>query len=222
MKLRPVLLVLLIVGGFYYLTSRLMPAGALAGVVHRGLMGLDGTTQQALRGPLGTMSLTEANAAPAFDTEEQQNIGVYKKALPSVVNITSTAVAYDFFYRPVPQQGQGSGFILDTEGHILTNNHVIEGAQAVEVTLYNKKKYKATIVSADRGHDIALLQIKGAGDAGRLEGTRCGPARICDWQSIWVLGHDDPRDHLGAARGAVAERSERGRRDPDGRKRQSG
>jgi S1-C subfamily serine protease len=155
-----------------------MPAGALAGVVHRGLMGLDGTTQQALRGPLGTMSLTEANAAPAFDTEEQQNIGVYKKALPSVVNITSTAVAYDFFYRPVPQQGQGSGFILDTEGHILTNNHVIEGAQAVEVTLYNKKKYKATIVSADRGHDIALLQIKGA--------TGLEPATLADSKGLVV------------------------------------
>jgi S1-C subfamily serine protease len=141
-------------------------------------MGLDGTTQQALRGPMATMSLTEADAAPAFDNEEQQNIGVYKKALPSVVNITSTAVAYDFFYRPVPQQGQGSGFILDTEGHILTNNHVIEGAQQVEVTLWNKKKYKATIVSADRNHDIALLQIRGA--------TGLEPATLADSKGLVV------------------------------------
>jgi S1-C subfamily serine protease len=178
MKLRPVLLVLLILTGFYYLTTRLMPAGAIAGAVHRGLRGLDSTTQQAIRGPLGSFGLTEANAAPAFDSEEQQNIAVYKKALPSVVNITSTAVAYDFFYRPVPQRGQGSGFILDTEGHILTNNHVIEGAQSVEVTLWNQKKYKATVVSADRNHDIALLQIHGA--------TGLEPATLADSKGLVV------------------------------------
>jgi S1-C subfamily serine protease len=103
--------------------------------------------------------LTEASAAPAFDTEEQQNIAVYKKALPSVVNITSTAVAFDFFYGPVPQQGQGSGFILDKQGHILTNNHVIDNAQRVEVTLSDKHKYKATVVGVDKNHDLALLQI---------------------------------------------------------------
>jgi len=187
MKLRPVLLVLLILGGFYYLTTRLMPAGALAGAMHRGLVSLDGTKLQDIRGPLGNFALTEADAAPAFDTEEQQNIGVYKKALPSVVNITSTAVAYDFFYRPVPQQGQGSGFILDTEGHILTNNHVIEGAQTVEVTLSNQKKYKATIVSADRNHDIALLQIKGA--AGLEPATLADSKGLVVGQRVYAIGN---------------------------------
>ena len=106
----------------------------------------------------------EADAAPAYDTEEQQNIAVYKKALPSVVNILSTAVAFDFFYGPVPQQGQGSGFILDKQGHILTNNHVIDNAQKVEVTLSDKHKYKATVVGVDKGHDLALLQISNAPD----------------------------------------------------------
>ena len=154
MKLRPVLFVLLIVCGFYWLTTRWMPTGALAGLMHGATSATTNTN-----GPLGSFSLTEAKAAPAFDDEEQQNIGVYKKALPSVVNITSTQVAYDFFLRPVPQQGQGSGFILDKQGHILTNNHVIDQAQLVEVTLWNKKKYKATVVGVDKNHDIALLQI---------------------------------------------------------------
>src|ERR1700678_167027 len=79
--------------------------------------------------------------------------------MPSVVNITSTEVRFDFFYGPVPQTGQGSGFVLNKEGLILTNNHVIENGQRVEVTLYDKHKYKATVVTVDKGHDLALLKI---------------------------------------------------------------
>ena len=81
-----------------------------------------------------------------------------------MVNITATQVGYDFFYRAVPQQGQGSGFVLDKQGHILTNHHVVAGAQLVEVTLWNKKKYKATIAGDDQNHDLALLQIQNAPD----------------------------------------------------------
>jgi S1-C subfamily serine protease len=105
------------------------------------------------------VELTEAAAPPQYDSEEQENIAVYKKALPSVVNITSTAVAFDFFYGQVPQQGQGSGFVIDSEGHILTNYHVIERARQVEVTTSDKKKYKAEIVGADPQHDLAVIQI---------------------------------------------------------------
>ena len=159
MKLRRVLLVLLIVGGFYYLTSHFGTTGAAARMVHALVPGLGESTTATVKGPMGAFELTEANAAPAFDAEEQNNIAVYKRAQPSVVNITSTAVAFDFFYGPVPQQGQGSGFILDKEGHILTNNHVIDNAQRVEVTLADKHKYKATVVTVDKNHDLALLQI---------------------------------------------------------------
>ncbi len=108
---------------------------------------------------MGSFDLTEANAAPVYDTEEQQNIAVYKKALPSVVNITSTAVAFDFFYGAVPQQGQGSGFLLNKDGLILTNNHVIENAQRIEVMLSDKRKFKASLVNVDRNHDLAVLKI---------------------------------------------------------------
>lgn len=163
MKLRPVVLVLLMLCGFYYLSTRLFPTGTLAGMLTHGVAGGQTTLMQ-LKGPVADFSLTEANAAPAFDSEEQQNIAVYKRALPSVVNITSTQVAYDFFYRAVPQQGQGSGFVLDKQGHILTNHHVVAGAQLVEVTLSNKKKYRATVVGDDENHDLALLQIQNAPD----------------------------------------------------------
>jgi len=177
MKLRPVLLVLLILFGFYYLTTRFLPVGAFAGLMHG--RAADGSVTSDYHGPLGDFSLTTADAAPAFDAEEQQNIAVYKRALPSVVNITSsTVVCCDFFLRPVPQQGQGSGFIVDKQGHILTNNHVVDNAQSVEVTLWNKKKYKASVLNIDRIHDLALLQIH---DVAELQ-----PATLSDSKDLIV------------------------------------
>jgi S1-C subfamily serine protease len=164
MKLRPVLLVILLLSGFYYLTTHLAPTGTFAPWVHHvfNRATAPDVSPATVKGPMGTLELTEAAAAPAFDTEEQQNIAVYKKALPSVVNITSTAVAFDFFYGPVPQQGQGSGFILNKDGLILTNNHVINNAQQIEVKLSNKRTYKARRLAVDKGHDLALLKIDNA------------------------------------------------------------
>ncbi|AEU38638.1 S1C family serine protease [Granulicella mallensis] len=186
MKLRPVLLVILIVCGFYYLTTRMMPVGALAGLLHHSLP-LDGTTTSTLSGPAGSLSLTEANAAPAFDAEEQQNIAVYKRALPSVVNITSTAVAFDFFYGPVPQQGQGSGFILNKEGLILTNNHVIDNAQRVEVTLSDKHQYKAKVLTTDKAHDLALIKIENAPNL--VPATLAGSQGLTVGQRVYAIGN---------------------------------
>jgi S1-C subfamily serine protease len=184
MKLRPIFLVLLILTGFYYLTTRWLPAGALAGLVRTNPT-LQTTSN--VTGPLGNFSTTEASAAPAYDTEEQQNIAVYKRVLPSVVNITSTELVYDFFYRAVPQQGQGSGFILDKQGHILTNNHVVDNAQDVEVTLWNKKKYKASVVSVDKNHDVALLQIHDAPDL--QPATLADSTNLVVGQRVYAIGN---------------------------------
>ncbi len=113
-------------------------------------------------GPPNKVEISEAasNGSESFDAEEQNNIEVYRKNIGSVVNITSRAVTFDFFYGLVPEEGQGSGFIIDKEGHILTNYHVIAEARQVEVTLHNRKKYRATIVGTDRSHDLAIVQIK--------------------------------------------------------------
>jgi S1-C subfamily serine protease len=147
MKLRRLFLVVLLVGGFWYLTTH-FPSG---------LKQLSVTSASGANSPL---ELTEAQAAPAFDAEEQNNIAVYRRVLPSVVNITSRAVMYNFFYGNVPQEGQGSGFILDKAGHVLTNFHVVEGAnRGIEVKLSNKRTYKANVVGTDKVHDLALLQI---------------------------------------------------------------
>jgi len=140
--LRPVLLATLLVLTFYFVTTRLAGPDAPSWVTRP-----------------THVELTQAAGPANYDADEQNNINVYKKALPSVVNITSTAVAFDFFYGAVPQQGMGSGFVIDTEGHILTNNHVVEGARQLEVTTSDKKKYKAQIVGTDPVHDLAVIQI---------------------------------------------------------------
>ena len=106
------------------------------------------------------VEITEAAGGAPLDQEEQNNISVYHKNIQSVVNVTSRAMAFDFFYGLVPQEGQGSGFVIDKDGHILTNYHVIADARQIEVTLHNRKKYRATIVGTDREHDLAVVQIK--------------------------------------------------------------
>ncbi|MFZ0663911.1 MAG: trypsin-like peptidase domain-containing protein [Acidobacteriaceae bacterium] len=145
MKFRRIVIVLLIVGGFAYLTTLNF------GPLRQHILGGNHLATD--------LTLTEAHAAPEYTPEEINNIAVYKKALPSVVNVTSSALTLNFFLQPVPEQDQGSGFILDRQGHILTNNHVIAGGQQIEVTLSNQHRYKAQVISRDPGHDLALLQI---------------------------------------------------------------
>src|ERR1700724_1317775 len=129
MRTRRLLLVILLLTGFYFLTARSAPTGTFGSWLNRHLPAENEEVLGRLRGPL---NLTEASAEPAFDADEQNNIAVYKKAVPSVVNISASSVAYDFFYGAVPQQGQGSGFIIDSSGHVLTNFHVVENARLVE------------------------------------------------------------------------------------------
>jgi S1-C subfamily serine protease len=142
--LRPFIFAIVLASAFFYFTTyrngRLHPANAITGPQH--------------------IEITEAAGSEGLDSEEQNNIGVYRKNIGSVVNITSRVMTYDFFYGLVPQEGQGSGFVIDKEGHILTNYHVIAEARQVEVTLHNRKKYKATIVGTDKSHDLAIVQIK--------------------------------------------------------------
>ena len=106
------------------------------------------------------LQLSQAAGPAGLDAEERNNVEVYQRVVPAVVNITSRTVAFDFFYGPVPEEGQGSGFLIDKEGHILTNFHVIANARQLEVTLFNnKRRFKAAVVGTDPDHDIAIIQI---------------------------------------------------------------
>ena len=126
------------------------------------------------------------NGPPQLDSEEQVNVAVYRKGLPSVVNITSTTVSFDFFYGVMPQHGQGTGFIIDKEGHILTNDHVVSGAQQVEVTLSNRKKYRAEVIGRSPAHDLAVLKI----NAPELTPAVLGDSRnLVVGQKVFAIGN---------------------------------
>ena len=91
--------------------------------------------------------------------EERNNIAIYEKVSDGVVNVTSTAVQMDFFFNAFPTQGSGSGSIIDTKGHILTNHHVVANAQKLEVTLADGSKWPAKLVGSDQDSDLAVIQI---------------------------------------------------------------
>ena len=90
---------------------------------------------------------------------EAQVEAVYTQAGSAVVNVTSVTYAYDFFFNPVPQEGTGSGFVYDEEGHIVTNYHVIENAEELSVTLADGETYSAQIVGEDPTNDLAVIGI---------------------------------------------------------------
>jgi S1-C subfamily serine protease len=100
--------------------------------------------------------------ATIFDLQAQVE-KVYDIASDSVVNITSQVMQYNYFYQAVPQEGTGSGFVYDAQGHIVTNNHVIEGADSITVTLMNGKVFKAKVTGQDPQNDLAVIQINGTG-----------------------------------------------------------
>lgn len=91
---------------------------------------------------------------------ERQVIAVYEKAGPGVVNITTRSLTYDFFLNAVPQEGSGSGFVFDDQGHIVTNYHVIEGASELQVTFFDDTRESATLVGVDPSNDLAVIKVE--------------------------------------------------------------
>jgi putative serine protease PepD len=110
-----------------------------------------------------TAAFTEGTPAgitdPAAATDEQNNIEIYRTLSPGVVNIHSTSYARDFFGFVEPQEGSGSGSILDQDGNILTNYHVIENAQKVSVSLGGQKDYSARVIGGDPDTDLAVIRL---------------------------------------------------------------
>lgn len=105
-------------------------------------------------------NLSPVDARDSGLTEDESiNVRIYRQASPAVANILTKATEYDFFMDPVPVEGAGSGFIIDPRGYILTNYHVIEGAQSIEVVLGDQSRHSAKYIGADQRNDVALIKI---------------------------------------------------------------
>ena len=128
---------------------------------------------------VSAVRLPEPIGETTLDPTEAQNVRIYKEAAPAVANIVTRTVQYDFFFNPVPVEGAGSGFLIDSDGHILTNYHVVEGAQTIEVTLGDQSRYKAKYIGADTRNDIALIQID-------LRGRKITPLTLGDSHNLQV------------------------------------
>jgi len=100
-----------------------------------------------------------APPAASLQTLQSQVEGVYAATGDSVVNIAVTTVGYDFFFNPVPQEGSGSGFVYDLEGHIITNFHVVEGAEEINVTFKDGTTLIAEVVGEDPTYDLAVVKV---------------------------------------------------------------
>jgi S1-C subfamily serine protease len=99
-----------------------------------------------------------------LDVAERRVVDVYQRVAPAVVSITTQTIVRDFFYNAVPQEGSGSGFIIDTSGHLLTNYHVVDGAEEIKVIFGEGDSYDATVVGADPRNDVALLKVDAPAD----------------------------------------------------------
>ncbi|MEE8358737.1 MAG: trypsin-like peptidase domain-containing protein [Candidatus Hydrothermarchaeales archaeon] len=135
-------------------------AGIICGVVLLGgVYYLDVFPKRTIA-PAVTATPSKATIQDVMEIKENTVINVYDRIGPSVVHITTTTLSTDFFMRDIPQEGVGSGIILTVDGYILTNAHVVEDAEKVEVTLSDGEVAFAEIVGKDPTTDIAVVKIK--------------------------------------------------------------
>ena len=117
---------------------------------------------------------------------------IVARALPAVVSITTRQIEYDQFNQPASTRGLGSGFLLDHSGHVLTNNHVVEGAEEIKVALTDGRVFRATMVGADRFNDLAVLKIEGrnlpALRLGASSKLAVGETVVAIGSPLWIEG----------------------------------
>jgi S1-C subfamily serine protease len=92
-------------------------------------------------------------------TDEQNNIEVYDRVNKSVVYITTITLEYSYFFEAMPQEGTGSGIIIDTEGHVLTNYHVVKGADQLRITLSDGTELEGKVTGTDPENDLAVVKF---------------------------------------------------------------
>jgi len=144
-KARILLLVIFLTVSFWYATSK--ANWRVARLLHP-----IGDTGRMWSEPIETR-------AAGYSSDENNNIEIYKTAHQATVNITSIVYTEDFFFRVYPSEGSGSGFLINADGQILTNRHVVRGSNKLTVTLADHKQYAARVLGMDSQNDLALIQI---------------------------------------------------------------
>ena len=115
--------------------------------------------------PSQTSSIPPISSSPVSSVYDENTVtALYERSIPAVVEINTVVAAsssssWPFQSNTPARRGQGSGFFIDGEGHILTNNHVVDNAKTVTVVLHNGKKIEAKVVGTDPQNDLALLQV---------------------------------------------------------------
>jgi S1-C subfamily serine protease len=105
------------------------------------------------------ISATSETRPIIISTDEKITTEVFQKSHKSVVNIVTTSLGMNFWHQVIPEQGQGTGFIIDRRGYILTNHHVVDNARKISVTLVNGKKVNASLIGIDPTSDLAVIKI---------------------------------------------------------------
>jgi putative serine protease PepD len=141
-------------------------AGALVGAALLGGLVAVGVGQTVANGSTTTIvrEVQSGTTEPAtFPSSGGKKISdIYEGAKNGVVQVTSTSVVSNSFFGAQEQQAQGSGFVIDKDGHVVTNYHVVEGAKKVQVSFSDEEQMNATVVGTDPSTDIAVLEIQGA------------------------------------------------------------
>ena len=157
----------------------------------------DNGSSQAATPPNATATTSPVAAGNSNDSNGQASLSsaclaandVYQEVLPSVVQITSTASS-----QFGQSEGQGSGIIIDTQGNILTNNHVVSGADSLEVTLADGSVLPATVVGTDPGNDLAVVHIDPP--AGGVTAARLGDSdKVLVGDPVFALGNPFGLEH---------------------------
>ncbi len=133
-----------------------------------GLLELAGIAEEDEAGPLGiiaeALSVFSSEGYSDFSAEEQENIDIYAQFNKAVVHITTQKYSYNLILEAIPESGTGSGSIIDQEGHIITNYHLIDEAEEVYVSLFDGTSYVGEIVGRDKENDLAIIQIDPKGE----------------------------------------------------------
>ncbi|HUL33340.1 MAG TPA: trypsin-like peptidase domain-containing protein [Candidatus Eisenbacteria bacterium] len=156
--LRLVLIALILILGAYWMGARYGPRQA------KEVEAVHAPALSPAAGPAISPAVAP-HPPPTLTEDESINVRIYRQASPAVANILTKATEYDFFMDAVPVEGAGSGFLIDPRGYILTNFHVVAGAQTIEVILGDKTRYPAKFVGADQRNDVALIKIDPKGKA---------------------------------------------------------